>query len=102
MSFWVALPSARGSEPAGRRPAVVLQHERFNRTNLATVVVVAITSASHLGSAARRWVKTSSRSECGTVNLSNLRTLALRHGVLSKAATIRSARRGASHHGARG
>jgi mRNA interferase MazF len=41
---WVALPSARGSEPAGRRPAVVLQHDRFNRTNLATAVVLAITS----------------------------------------------------------
>ncbi len=41
---WVALPLARGSEPAGRRPAVVLQHDRFNRTNLATAVVVAITS----------------------------------------------------------
>jgi len=41
---WVALPAAHGSEPAGRRPAVVLQHDRFNRTNLATTVVVAITS----------------------------------------------------------
>jgi mRNA interferase MazF len=41
---WVTLPPARGSEPGGRRPAVVLQHDRFNRTNLATAVVVAITS----------------------------------------------------------
>ena len=41
---WVELPRARGSEPSGRRPVVVLQHERFNRTRLATVVVVAITS----------------------------------------------------------
>jgi mRNA interferase MazF len=41
---WVALPSAGGSEPSGKRPAVVLQHDRFNRTRLATVVVVAITS----------------------------------------------------------
>jgi mRNA interferase MazF len=41
---WVALPQARGSAPSGRRPAVVLQHDRFNRTQLATAVVVAITS----------------------------------------------------------
>jgi mRNA interferase MazF len=41
---WVTLPPARGSEPAGKRPVVVLQHERFNRTKLATAVVVAITS----------------------------------------------------------
>jgi mRNA interferase MazF len=41
---WVQLPPARGSEPGGRRPAIVLQHDRFNRTRLATAVVVAITS----------------------------------------------------------
>lgn len=40
---WVSL-SGTGSAPAGRRPAVVLQHDRFNRTKLATTVVVAITS----------------------------------------------------------
>lgn len=41
---WVRLPPARGSAPAGRRPAVVLQHDRFNRTLLNTTVVVAVTS----------------------------------------------------------
>ena len=41
---WVRLPPARGSAPAGRRPAVILQHDRFNRTRINTAVVVAITS----------------------------------------------------------
>ena len=41
---WVVSPPPRGSGPAGRRPAVVLQHDRFNRTSLATTVVVAVTS----------------------------------------------------------
>lgn len=41
---WVELPPSVGSEPAGRRPVVVLQHDRFNRTQLATTVVVAVTS----------------------------------------------------------
>jgi mRNA interferase MazF len=41
---WVSLSRARGSAPSGRRPVVVLQHDRFNRTTLATAVVVAITS----------------------------------------------------------
>lgn len=40
----VNLPPARGSAPAGRRPALVLQHDRFNRTRINTAVVVAITS----------------------------------------------------------
>ena len=41
---WVDLGPAHGSEPAGRRPALVLQHDRFNRSRIATVVVAAITS----------------------------------------------------------
>ena len=42
--LWVRLPPARGSAPAGRRPAVVVQHDRFNRTRINTTVVVAVTS----------------------------------------------------------
>ena len=41
---WVRFPPPRGSAPAGRRPAIVLQHDRFNRTRLNTVIVAAITS----------------------------------------------------------
>ena len=42
--YWVVFSEGRGSEPWARRPALVLQHERFNRSRLNTVVVVAITS----------------------------------------------------------
>ncbi len=41
---WVSISGTGGSAPAGRRPVVVLQHDRFNRTKLETAVVVAITS----------------------------------------------------------
>src|SRR5215813_15050029 len=41
--YWVSF-SGRGSEPWGRRPALILQHDRFNRSHLNTVVVLAITS----------------------------------------------------------
>jgi mRNA interferase MazF len=41
--YWVSF-AGRGSEPWGRRPALVLQHDRLNRSQLNTVVVVAITS----------------------------------------------------------
>lgn len=46
---WVSLPRPQGSEPGGRRPVLVLQHARFNRTALATAVVVAITSTLKYG-----------------------------------------------------
>ena len=41
---WVELPPPHGSEPAGRHPAVVLQKDRLNRSQLGTVVVAMITS----------------------------------------------------------
>lgn len=37
------LPRIR-SEPAGHRPAVVVQHDRFNASAIATTVVVTVTS----------------------------------------------------------
>ena len=41
--YWLRF-GGQGSEPRGRRPAVVVQHDRFNRSAIATTVVAAITS----------------------------------------------------------
>ncbi len=41
--YWLRF-RGEGSEPAGRRPAVVVQHDRFNRSAMRTTVVAAITS----------------------------------------------------------
>lgn len=41
---WVTLPDARGSEPSGRRPALVLQSNAFNQSRINTVVIAAVTS----------------------------------------------------------
>jgi mRNA interferase MazF len=41
--YWLVF-AGRGSEPDGRRPAVVVQHDRFNRSAISTTVVAAITS----------------------------------------------------------
>ena len=42
--WWADLPPAVGSEPAYRRPVVVIQSDSFNQSSLATVVCVGITS----------------------------------------------------------
>jgi len=41
--YWLRFGGS-GSEPSGRRPAVVIQHDRFNRSAIQTTVVAAITS----------------------------------------------------------
>ena len=41
---WVDFASLRGSQPAKRRPAVVVQADEFNRSRINTVVVVPLTS----------------------------------------------------------
>ena len=41
--YWLRF-RGEGSEPRGRRPALVVQHDRFNRSAIATTVVTAITS----------------------------------------------------------
>jgi mRNA interferase MazF len=47
--YWLHFGDAEGSAPAGRRPALVVQHDRFNRSTISTTVVAAITSNPRLG-----------------------------------------------------
>jgi mRNA interferase MazF len=42
--WWADLPEARGSAPGFRRPVVVVQGDALNRSRIATVVCVALTS----------------------------------------------------------
>lgn len=42
--FWADLGDPAGAEPGFRRPVVVVQGDAFNRSRLATVVCVALTS----------------------------------------------------------
>jgi mRNA interferase MazF len=42
--WWADLPEARGSGPGFRRPVVVVQGDALNRSRIATVVCVALTS----------------------------------------------------------
>jgi mRNA interferase MazF len=47
--WWVDFGGPYGSEPGKRRPAVVVSDDRFNRSRLDTVTVVAVTSNVRLG-----------------------------------------------------
>jgi mRNA interferase MazF len=47
--YWLRFGPTEGSAPAGRRPALVVQHDRFNRSAISTTVVAAITSNLRLG-----------------------------------------------------
>ena len=49
--YWLDFGKPQGSAPAKRRPAVVVQQDRFNRSTISTVVVAAITSTERFGDA---------------------------------------------------
>lgn len=42
--YWVEFGPSVGSRPAKRRPAVVVQADEYNRSNLSTTIVAAVTS----------------------------------------------------------
>lgn len=76
--YWLRFGAPEGSEPAGRRPALIIQHDRFNRSAISTVVVAAVTSNIRL--AAMPGNVRLRRGEAGlllpsVVNVSQLRTV---------------------------
>jgi mRNA interferase MazF len=76
--YWLHFGAAEGSAPAGRRPALVVQHDRFNRSRISTTVVAGITSNLRLGAMPgnvrlRRGEAGLDRSS--VVNVSQLRTV---------------------------
>jgi mRNA interferase MazF len=42
--WWATLPEPLGSEPGYRRPVIVVQSNDFNRSRIATVIAVVVTS----------------------------------------------------------
>ncbi len=49
--WWAELADPRGSEPGYRRPVLIVQSDAFNRSEIATVVVVAVTTNMRLAEA---------------------------------------------------
>ena len=76
--YWLSFGRRNDSAPAGRRPALVVQHDRFNRSAIATTVVAAVTS--NLRLAAMPGNVRLARGEGGlpqpsVVNVSQIRTI---------------------------
>ncbi len=49
--WWASLPEPVGSEPGSRRPLVIIQSDVFNRSRIATVLAVALTTNVRLADA---------------------------------------------------
>jgi len=49
--WWATLPEPIGSEPGYRRPVIIIQSNAFNRSQIATVVAVIVTSNTRLAQA---------------------------------------------------
>ena len=49
--WWASLRVPRGSEPGYRRPVVIVQADEFNRSDISTIIVAAISSNLHLAEA---------------------------------------------------
>lgn len=75
---WADLGEPVGSAPGYRRPVIVMSTDRFNRSRIATVVVVAVTSNARLGQAPGNVTLTAGTAgvdrDC-VVNVSQLLTL---------------------------
>lgn len=49
--WWADLPDPVGSEPGYRRPILIIQSDEFNRSQISTIVAIALTSNTNLGDA---------------------------------------------------
>jgi mRNA interferase MazF len=75
--YWLSF-AGKGSEPAGRRPAVVVQDDRYNRSSISTVIVAAVTSNLRLAAApgnVRLRKGEANLPRATVVNVTQLRTL---------------------------
>jgi len=75
---WVSLRDPVGSEPGYRRPVLIVSSDRFNRSRIATVVAIVITSNVRLSAAPGNVLlagATSGLGRASVVNVSQVVTL---------------------------
>lgn len=76
--WWIDLPEPQGAAPAFRRPGLLVQADAFNRSRIATVIVVLLTSNLKLAAAPGNVVvraRESSLPRDSVVNVSQLYTV---------------------------
>jgi mRNA interferase MazF len=76
--YWLRFGAMEGSAPGGRRPALIVQHDRFNRSAISTTVVAAITSNVRLAAMpgnVRLRKGEAGLPRAGVVNVSQTRTI---------------------------
>jgi mRNA interferase MazF len=89
--YWLMFGRPEGSAPAGRRPALIVQHDRFNRSAISTTVVVAITSNLRLAAVpgnVRLGRGEGGLPQANVVNVSQIRTID-RQGLGDRVGAIR-------------
>ena len=75
--YWLHFAGA-GSEPSGKRPAVIIQDDRFNRSAITTTIVAAITSGLRLAAMpgnVRLRKGEANLPKASVVNVSQIRTI---------------------------
>jgi mRNA interferase MazF len=76
--WWADLGEPRGSEPGYRRPVLVISSDAFNRSQIGTVIVAAVTSnvaLAHAPGNVRLTAREARLSRESVVNVSQLLTL---------------------------
>jgi mRNA interferase MazF len=76
--WWAELPPPRRSEPAKRRPVLIIQGDTFNRSAISTVICAAITSNLALAKAPPNFLLEKSISgleKTSVINFSQITTL---------------------------
>jgi mRNA interferase MazF len=75
---WADFGTPRGSAPGYRRPFVVISSDRFNRSRISTVIVVAVTTSARAAAAPGNVALAAAKGGLdrdGTINVSQLLTL---------------------------
>lgn len=73
--WWADLGEPRGSEPGFRRPVVVVQADAFNRSKIATVVCVPLTSNLRLAQAPGNVMLSTTETGLGKDSIANVSAL---------------------------